>query len=1240
MRYARIANSVLASLLLMIAAPSLNARQSIAELQTIAESSDYQATSMSSDVVQFVDVCASAEHVNRLDFGTTFDGKPMVAAVVANPAIKDLDTRDDRLRILLLGNIHSGECDGKEALLALLRELALDPDHPWLSSAVIVIAPNYNADANDRVGPGHRPGQLGPVAGMGLRENAMQLDLNRDFVKLESPEARALVRMIHQFDPHMFIDCHTTNGSKHQYKLTYDIPHNPSAPQSIRDYLRHNMMPAVTQRLKESGIPTFYYGNFSRDNSRWESYGYEPRYSTEYVGLRGRIGILSESYSYATYQERIAVTDAFVRQCVDHIRSDANGIKSLLEDSRQSDIAAGKTTPQHLLVHLQADMVAFPGTVDVAGYRDEKPFNYKVAFMGDFQPTATVSAPFCYLLPRELSLQAERLQMHGIQIELLAADTEMDVTIYRPTLIRKETDPFQGHNMVTAEASTRKEKINVPAGTLIVRTGQPLARLITYMLEPESNDGLVTWNFLDSCLDVNIDYPIHRVDRPINIMTQPYFEWRPRGQLRLADIFGAKRIEIPETSLDDVSFLPDGKSYAQEKNGRRIVIDVASGGESAILPRLDRERLMKAFESAEGISQSDVNTMLRADMQICGEEQRLFVLQHAGRNFVFDSQAGKVQEIGSADSPAELVDVAPDGVQVAWVQDHNLVVMQASLNPLVLTEDGSETLFNGKLDWVYQEELYGRGNFKGFWWSPDSKFIAWLKTDESPVKKFTVTDHLPVLGRLEVTPYPKAGDPLPIVSLHIHNFDSRTTLEFTGAVKSAGADGELLFSRVTWDRISQTLLVQVQNRKQTWLDLFRFDPGNAKTTLLFRDSTPAWVTSPGDPIILDDGSFLWTSTRTGFNAIYHYAADGKSINQLTHGDWEVRTLDGCDQVNRRVYFSGSPDTPLRVVPMSVALGGGEVTRLFDEPGNQAIKFNKDFTFFLCASSTATTPDSIKLYKADGSFVRTVVANQSEWIDHLETNEPEFLTIPVGSGDDIGLVDGMMIKPANFDASKKWPVVVHVYGGPQTPRVRDKFGGQNYLWHQFLTQQGFVVLLVDNRSSSYRAIRQTWPIYRDLATRELEDLETAMTWLKTNDWVDGERIGLWGWSYGGYMTAYALTHSTTFAAGIAGAPVTDWRNYDAIYTERFMSTPQDNPDGYAKSSVISVADQLHGKLLLIHGTMDDNVHISNSMQFVHALQRAGKQFELMVYPDSRHHVRDPEQQQHLYQLMTDFFKKTL
>ncbi len=610
----------LASILILIScfrtALACPLQTDLADLKTVAESSGFQATSRSDEVVRFVDACAQAGHVTRYDFGHSIEGRPLVAAVVARPPFRFDDSTDDRLRILLLGNIHSGECAGKEALLGLLRELALDEEHPWLSGAVVMIAPNYNTDANDRVGLNHRRGQVGPDAGMGVRENAQQLDLNRDFVKLESPEARGLVGLINAFDPHLFIDCHTTNGSLHQYALTYDIPHNPSSPQAIRDYLRNNMMPAVTRQLRQDGIKTWYYGNFSRDNSSWVTYGHEPRYSTEYVGLRGRLGILSEAYSYATYPERIAATAAFVRSCVQHVLDDAARVRKLLQDVRQQDRELARTSPGRRLVHLQSEMVAFPEKVIIEAFQDGQPHDYEVSFVGAFQPINSVEMPAWYALPAEMSLEAERLQMHGVRIEQLTVDTTVEARKYTIRDIRRGDFVFQGHQMTALEADSRTEPAILAAGTFVISTDQPLGRLAAYMLEPETNEGLVTWNFLDSRLAVGGDYPIIRVDQPIRFKTTIVDKITPGGKLKLADIYGPARFKLPEISLDEIKWLESGDGCVLQKNGRRIVVNAETGAEEPLPPALQRRPLTEAMATVADISPNDIREMLQGDVQL------------------------------------------------------------------------------------------------------------------------------------------------------------------------------------------------------------------------------------------------------------------------------------------------------------------------------------------------------------------------------------------------------------------------------------------------------------------------------------------------------------------------------------------------------------------------------------------------------------------------------------------------
>lgn len=482
-------------------------------LVTVAESSDFEATCTSQQCETFVYNCSvRAGHIDQITFGSTVEDRNMVAAVVSRPTAVITD-RDERLRILVIGNIHSGECAGKEAILLLLRSLVEDEQHRWLKNAVIVFVPNYNADANDKMSLDNRPGQIGPAKGMGLRENAQGLDLNRDFIKAESPEATALLRLMNDFDPHLFIDCHTTNGSKHRYELTYDIPHNPATAAPIRDYLRQKMMPRVTNAMQSEGLSTFYYGNFDRDHTTWTTYGFEPRYSTEYVGLRGRLAVLSEAYSYIPYRDRILATKAFVTACLDDVIASSATVAELIRNADGQLTASSASDAQPISLPLDAEVAPFEQTFVVKGYKDDQPHDYTCRFLGDFQPTLTTTLPAAYLVPAAHEKVVALLQKHGIQISQLSEDRSLEVEIDRLTELKRSERPFQGHRMQRAGSVRRTELHQIPAGTWIVRTNQPLGRLASYILEPQSNDGLVVWNFLDDVIAVDRDYPILRAGK-------------------------------------------------------------------------------------------------------------------------------------------------------------------------------------------------------------------------------------------------------------------------------------------------------------------------------------------------------------------------------------------------------------------------------------------------------------------------------------------------------------------------------------------------------------------------------------------------------------------------------------------------------------------------------------------------------------------------------------------------------
>jgi dipeptidyl-peptidase-4 len=551
-----------------------------------------------------------------------------------------------------------------------------------------------------------------------------------------------------------------------------------------------------------------------------------------------------------------------------------------------------------------------------------------------------------------------------------------------------------------------------------------------------------------------------------------------------------------------------------------------------------------------------------------------------------------------------------------------------------LTSDGTAKILNGRLDWVYQEELYGRGNFEAYWWSPDSTMLAYLRFDETPVPEFPVVDHIPLDQILEVTPYPKAGDPNPLVKLGVINASGGPT-RWIDTFKYQPAD--FLVVRVGWTPNSQQVVYQAQNREQTYLDLNFADAQNGKTRTSLRETSSAWVQVIDNPHWLSDGSFIWQSARNGWRHLYHYAQDGKLVRQLTDGKWEVRSFEGVDEKNGLLYFSGTKDSPIGVQGYRTKLDGSGLTRLTANAGSHSIDVNSGYDFFIDRWSDINTPTQVRLNTLDGKTVRVIEDKQIPELSQFKLVKPEFLQVKTRDG---YLLEAMMIKPPDFTANRKYPVMQFTYGGPHAPQVRDSWGGSTYMWHQLLAQAGFIVWVCDNRTASGKGVESTWPVYKNFGELELRDLEDGLAWLKSQRFVDAARIGIWGWSYGGFMTSYAMTHSTSYKIGIAGGTVSDWRNYDSIYTERYMQTPQNNPEGYRKSSPVHAARDLHGKLLLIHGAIDDNVHVSNTIQFAYELQKAGKQFQLMLYPKSRHGVTDPALLKHMRAMMTEFILQNL
>ncbi|HEV7796718.1 MAG TPA: S9 family peptidase [Pyrinomonadaceae bacterium] len=702
--------------------------------------------------------------------------------------------------------------------------------------------------------------------------------------------------------------------------------------------------------------------------------------------------------------------------------------------------------------------------------------------------------------------------------------------------------------------------------------------------------------------------------------------------LTIDDIFDPVKKVNFNGAVPTTRWLKDGRHYLVSNDPMKTdlprlqKVDAVSG---KAMPFFDTAKMQAALKALGGITEQDARQLANRGFYQLSNDERAVLLNW--NNDLFYYRLGSDTALRVTNNPEEEVGetFSPDDRLLGFVRNNNMYVYDlAAQRERRLTTDGSPRILNGRLDWVYQEELYGRGNFEAYWWSPDSTRLAYLRLDENPVHEFTVVDHIPYPQALEVTPYPQAGDPNPIVQLGVINAAGGTT-RWVDTYKYRPED--LLIVRVSWTPDSRKVVYQAQNREQTFLDL-NFAGDDGKSTTVLRETSKAWVEVIDNPTWLKDGSFLWPSARNGWQHLYHYAPDGKLLRQVTDGKWEARSIDGVDDDSGFVYFTGTEHSHIAPQIYRVKLDGSGFTRLTNTEGTHKASVSPDAKFFIDNWSDVNTPTQSRLYDADGKLVRVLAENRVEALKQYKLGATELLQVKTRDG---FVMEAMMIRPPDFDATKKYPVLEFTYSGPHSPSVKNSWGGSAYMWHQLMAQKGYIIWICDNRTASGKGAESEWPVYKTFGPTELRDLEDGLAWLKSQPYVDGDRIGLWGWSYGGFMTSYALTHSQTFKLGMAGGTVADQRNYDTIYTERYLQTPQNNPEGYRNSSPRFFARDLHGKLLLIHGAMDDNVHVQNTIQFSYELQKAGKQFQLMLYPKSRHGITDPLLVKHMRQMMTDY-----
>jgi len=714
-------------------------------------------------------------------------------------------------------------------------------------------------------------------------------------------------------------------------------------------------------------------------------------------------------------------------------------------------------------------------------------------------------------------------------------------------------------------------------------------------------------------------------------------------QLTIERIYSDREFE-PER-LPNLAWMDDGLRFTfvetlDDETTDLIVEDAASGERSVLV---DGSTLIRP--GAEDTVTIDGYTFDDDEdrLLILTDEEGIYRRSSRGTYYVLDLGSGTLTPISRSRGDQQYAKLSPDGDRVGFVRANDIWVADLDTGAETrLTFDGSETVINGTFDWVYEEEL---SVVDGWSWSPDGERIAFWHSDQSPIRIFSVQDLSELYPTSLDLPYPKAGDPNSIVTIGVIDLARAGSPDGTGSGITwidTGEETDIYLARMRWTPEGDALFIERLNRHQNRLELLSADPETGASEVVLVDEDEAWVDVDDDFTWVDGGErFIWSSEAAGWNHLYLYARDGTLVRQLTEGDMEVTAYHGLDRENDLVYFSAARGGPLGRDLFRVGLQGGEPERLTSGDGTHAVAVAPGFRYFIDTHTTIDRPGSTVLHTADGEVVRTLVDNEAlvEKLAGMGLREPEFFTVPAADGTPL---NAYVIRPVGFDESRRWPVLLYVYGGPGSQTVTDSWGGDRYLWHQALAERGYIVVSVDNRGTGARGRDFRKQTYLQLGKLETDDQIATARWLANEPYVDPDRIGIWGWSYGGYMTLLSMMREggDVFRAGISVAPVTHWKLYDTIYTERYMRTPAENPGGYDDWAPINLAENLDGDLLLIHGAADDNVHFQQSSQMVDALIDAGKQFDFMMYPGRTHSISQRNARPHLFTLMTGWLEEHL
>lgn len=708
---------------------------------------------------------------------------------------------------------------------------------------------------------------------------------------------------------------------------------------------------------------------------------------------------------------------------------------------------------------------------------------------------------------------------------------------------------------------------------------------------------------------------------------------------------------------ESVKWAPDGSRVAfvqRDDNGEKGALYFVdpTGGKPAVLVASEKlASLAPPVSNVKDERQKEALTRYSVASYHWSPDSKKLLFDSLGQLWLYSLDSGTAVQVTSSNDPSTDPKFSPAGDRIAYVRKHNLYVRNLNENrEEALTKDDNPDLLNGEVDWVYEEELYTRSNY---FWSPDGKQIAFLQMNEKDVPTYPIVDWIPTHPQVDQEKYPKAGDTNPSVRLAVVNSSGGKIKWLSAGGGHAGDlplgnDASIFIPRFGWVRPG-LLWAMALNRLQNRLDLYFIDTQSGKSKLMMTESSDAWIDMHPevDLLFLASGDrYLWTSWRDGYNHIYLYefnkqdplGSPAKDVMQLTRGEWEVESIEGVDEKQGTVYFVANQGDWRQANVYAVGLDGKNFHRVSKENGTHGATFDpKNAKYYVDEYSSLTTPPRMSLCTVEGSCTPIWQSRSVETYNLLTPKPVEFT-----SADGKTKLLGVIVLPSGgpMMANGKAPLIVNPYGGPGAQTVRDAWGTIG-LFDQILAKRGFAVLKVDNRGMAHRGKAFALPVMHNFGENEFNDqIAATKQALQQFPQLDGNRLGFWGWSYGGYFTLYTLEHTDMFKGGVAVAPVTDWRNYDSIYTERYMGLPKDNEEGYRKSSPVNFANDLHGSLLEVHGTSDDNVHMQNTVQMTNAFINSGKQFNLMLYPRKTHGIAGKAARTHLFHKIEEHFENIL